>query len=131
MTEGERGILLKCWAGCELTRITEALGLRLADLFFDQGANPKQSRIQQQRRAQQRAESAHRTAETKTFLGKSIDLAREAEYFLVLASESNRSATSDQERDRLMNVIADAHTVLRSEKGEVAYVEFTCTLGRR
>jgi hypothetical protein len=33
--EGERGLLLKCWAGCTLPEITAALGIRVADLFFD------------------------------------------------------------------------------------------------
>ena len=31
--EGERGILLKCWVGCDLTSICSAMGIRVADLF--------------------------------------------------------------------------------------------------
>lgn len=33
--EGDRGILLKCFAGCRIDEITSALGLRVADLFTD------------------------------------------------------------------------------------------------
>lgn len=34
IAEGDSGaVLLKCWAGCEVARITEALGLDLVDLF--------------------------------------------------------------------------------------------------
>lgn len=33
--EGERGLLVKCWAGCSLREITAALGLTVRDLFFD------------------------------------------------------------------------------------------------
>jgi len=33
--EGERGLLVKCWAGCSVADICTALGLRLADLFHD------------------------------------------------------------------------------------------------
>lgn len=33
--EGERGILVKCWAGCTLDEITAAIGVRVRDLFFD------------------------------------------------------------------------------------------------
>lgn len=33
--EGERGLLVKCWAGCTLDEVTAALGICVADLFFD------------------------------------------------------------------------------------------------
>src|SRR5262249_22853681 len=33
--EGDRGILLKCWAGCSLHEITDALGVTIPNLFFD------------------------------------------------------------------------------------------------
>jgi len=33
--EGERGLLVKCWAGCDLGGICEALGVRVSDLFSD------------------------------------------------------------------------------------------------
>ena len=32
---GERGLLVKCWAGCTLDEITAAIGIRVGDLFFD------------------------------------------------------------------------------------------------
>ncbi len=35
ITEGERGLLLKCWSGCTIIEITSALGLRVSDLFYD------------------------------------------------------------------------------------------------
>lgn len=35
VSEGERGILLKCWAGCTLQEICQVVGIREADLFFD------------------------------------------------------------------------------------------------
>ncbi|MEO7861378.1 MAG: hypothetical protein ABIU05_13230 [Nitrospirales bacterium] len=35
LSEGERGLLVKCWSGCTLAEITVALGLRVADLFYD------------------------------------------------------------------------------------------------
>lgn len=33
--EGERALLVKCWAGCTLDEITAAIGVRVGDLFFD------------------------------------------------------------------------------------------------
>ena len=35
--EGDRGVLLKCWAGCSAEDITRTLDLRISDLFFDSG----------------------------------------------------------------------------------------------
>lgn len=35
VSEGARGLLLKCWAGCTLYDITAALGIEIKDLFFD------------------------------------------------------------------------------------------------
>lgn len=40
VNEGDTGILLKCWAGCELEEITAALGLTMADLFYDSDLLP-------------------------------------------------------------------------------------------
>lgn len=33
--EGERGLLVHCWAGCPPDEVCEALGLCVADLFYD------------------------------------------------------------------------------------------------
>src|SRR5215472_12096745 len=35
VSEGDRGILVKCWGGCTLDQVTAALGIRIADLFFE------------------------------------------------------------------------------------------------
>lgn len=37
VSEGERGVLVKCWAGCSIDEICSALGLNVHDLFFDDG----------------------------------------------------------------------------------------------
>jgi putative DNA primase/helicase len=39
VSAGQSGILVKCFAGCEPKTITDALGLELRDLFFDNGGN--------------------------------------------------------------------------------------------
>ena len=55
ITEGERGILVKCWAGCTLHKITAALDIRVADLFLDalpaHGQRPKPRPARVDRRA--------------------------------------------------------------------------------
>lgn len=40
--EGEKGILLKCWAGCTVAEICRSLGVEQRDLFFDALVKPQQ-----------------------------------------------------------------------------------------
>jgi hypothetical protein len=40
IAEGERGLLVYCWAGCTVAEICRALGLDVADLFFDKPGIP-------------------------------------------------------------------------------------------
>ena len=42
--EGERGVILKCWIGCTVPAIVDALGLRQSDLFYGALAAPQQQR---------------------------------------------------------------------------------------
>lgn len=51
IAEGDGGaVLLKCWAGCEVARIAETLGLDLVDLFQrPAGPGPGQGRSAQRR----------------------------------------------------------------------------------
>jgi len=44
VTEGEKGILVKCWAGCTLEQIVEALGLNIHDLFYDRPSGRRTNR---------------------------------------------------------------------------------------
>ncbi len=41
---GERGLLVKCWAGCAVEEIVQAMGLRTADLFYDGNSDQQQPR---------------------------------------------------------------------------------------
>lgn len=42
--EGDRGVLIRCWAGCELTAIVASLGLTVSDLFHDAVLSPHERR---------------------------------------------------------------------------------------
>lgn len=42
--EGDQGLLVRCWAGCELTAIVAALGLAVRDLFYDADLPPQERR---------------------------------------------------------------------------------------
>src|SRR5215472_12614979 len=79
VTEGEKGLLLRCFAGCTIKEITEKLGLRVSDLFFDAGVPDLAERQRaRHRRAQERAaQQATYGAE-----GRRLDALREAEYLV-------------------------------------------------
>jgi hypothetical protein len=44
--DGHRGVLIKCWAGCDIAAIAAALGLRVTDLFHERsGQRPRPDRL--------------------------------------------------------------------------------------
>ncbi len=43
---GEKGLLVKCWAGCTVEEIVQAMGLRTTDLFYDGNSDQQQPRPQ-------------------------------------------------------------------------------------
>ena len=44
IVEGERGLLIRCFAGCSLNEICEAMGIAVSDLFYNsRSPSPKQS----------------------------------------------------------------------------------------
>jgi hypothetical protein len=57
IAEGYEGrVLLKCWAGCTLPDLLEAVGLRIRDLFPGPPQSPEQVRIAGQERIRRDAE---------------------------------------------------------------------------
>jgi hypothetical protein len=114
--EGDRGILLKCWAGCTLEEITAELGLRVTDLFFDAGlSDSTERRLAMQRRAQERAaKDAAYQAE-----GRQLDLQRDAEAVIRTAQGIDISNWSDEQLDAGLNRLADAYAAC--PRGEPEY----------
>lgn len=109
--DGERGVLLKCWAGCELTAITGKLGLEVKDLFYDRLLDPRQRREAMQRRAMDQAEQ--RAAGRAR--GRKSDLLRHAEYLVQSARGMTIDAWTPAQLDKRLNRLADAYDVLREE----------------
>jgi hypothetical protein len=109
--EGDKGLLLKCWVGCELTAIVGKLGLEIKDLFYDGLPDPRQRREALQRRAKDRA--ARQTADKAR--GKRTDLLRHAEYLIQSARGISIEAWSPAQLDKRLNCLADAYAVLEGE----------------
>lgn len=118
VAEGERGLLIRCWAGCRLEEVTRAVGLSIADLFFDHPRTPDDfQKIKQQRAL------ARDTQKQKDFVrGLLIDTRREAEKFLALARNPGLSGWTNEELHDTLNVIADAYEILYAEKVECGNV---------
>lgn len=124
--EGERGVLLHCWAGCTVKEICAALGLDLKDLFPSSEGAPHRIRLAQQSR--QRRDQIQQGA--CRFGGLRNDLLREAESVIRNSSPIVVSALPPEQLDRFIDAIGGAHHVIRREQGEQAYAEWSSCLGK-
>lgn len=112
VSEGDRGLLLKCWAGCSLNDICSALGLTPTDLFFDAlHEDPRQRKKAAQARERKRAA----TARLDLADGLTIDALREADYFIHSRSGLNISGWNDAQLDSELNALASAYQLLEQE----------------
>ena len=111
--EGERGILLKCWIGCDLENICKALGISQRDLFYDAPDTDRETIRQRQAERQQREA---RKIGIEYSRGLTTDTRREAENFLAHCRELDPSTLSPEKFESLMNTVCDALVVLVEEE---------------
>lgn len=111
ISEGDKGLLLRCWAGCELTAIMGKLGLEIKDLFYDGLPDPRQRRETMQRRAKEQA--SRRAADRAS--GRKADLLKHAEYLVQSARGMTIDAWTPAQLDKRLNRLADAYEVLWEE----------------
>lgn len=110
--EGERGLLLKCWAGCRAADIVQALGLKLSDLFFDsREQESSKRRLAIEQRAQVRA-AEHAAAILR---GQQADALREAEQLVSSAKSLSIEAWTDNELDTAVDAVGRAWQLLEME----------------
>jgi len=102
IAEGQKGVLLKCWAGCTLEEITTSLGLRVADLFSDAPLGKSRRAISQTPRIDPRALAFR-------FELYALDLWLRAELVLNTLKSLGQMTVSDVDLDRLMGVVASAY----------------------
>jgi len=115
VSEGERGILVKCWAGCTTKEIVGALGLTMRDLFYDsdQPASDWRSAYRERVLKRQRQEAAQYVD------GLLVDSCREAERMIGSASGIDISGWSDERLDEALIALAEAYEVLEGEPTNV------------
>ncbi len=120
IAEGERGILIHCFAACRKEDVVAALGLTLADLFYDVTPDPR-ARAAARRREQ--AAIAQRRG------GLQADQLREAERVIRSARDIDIAEVSDELLSRYLEALARAHTLLHAEMGGERHAEFCTSLG--
>lgn len=113
ISEGDRGILLKCWAGCALVEICEALGIREGDLFFDAlDTDPQRRKAAVQERERQRQLKAAEAA----WQGRRIDALKAADDHIHSRHGLDISGWSDQKLNDELHTLADAYALLKMEE---------------
>ena len=112
IAEGERGLLVKCWAGCTLEEITRALGLTVRNLFYDANPDPRAVRAAQQRRQR---EQRQRQLQWRSD-GLRVATLREADAVIRHAEGIDISTWSHTRLDRELNRLADAYGLMEQER---------------
>lgn len=116
VSQGARGILLWCWAGCTLAEIVAALGIRVRALHYDADA-PADSRARREAAQRRDREQARRAAETMAD-GAVMDACREAEWLVLAARGLDLSGWSDAQLAAALDALADAYAILDWERRE-------------
>jgi hypothetical protein len=112
VTPGDKGVLLKCWAGCSLIDICKSLGIEQRDLFLDAlDANPSRRRAAAQQRDRQRKQREQHADQQGTL----IDALREADYFVQSRRGIDISTWIHERLNDELNSLADADRLLESE----------------
>lgn len=110
--EGQKGILVRCWAGCSLMAICESLGIEQRDLFFGAlGLDP----LRRRKAAQERSRQRHIREQQREQQGTLVDVLREADYFIRSRRGLDISKWSTQRLDDELNAVADAYRLLECE----------------
>ena len=113
VSEGERGILLRCWTGCSLVEICASLGIAQPDLFFD-----KRDATPQQRghRPIPRPVKIDLTALAFRYDLAALDRRLRADSVLKAATHFSMEGLDDRQLDRLMEAVASGYTdIARAE----------------
>ena len=111
IAEGNRGLLLKCWAGCTLREITGALNVSVKDLFFDTAATADERRhaMEQRHQAREKEQAAYKAA------GLRIDALREAEALIHSARGISIEKWSNEQLNTALDRLGAAYQLLESE----------------
>lgn len=114
---GDRGILVKCWAGCSLAEICMSLGIKPRCLFYDAGG-PVDHKATRRAQVKRQAERLRLQA-----MGRQADVLREAEAVIRAATNLDISKWSDAQLDVALARVCDAQALLLREDANAAQHE--------
>lgn len=100
--EGERGVLVRCWAGCSLADICAALKIEQQDLFFD-ARQPRRPRFAL------KPKRPDRTALAFQFDLAGLDLRLRAQRIFGAGKKLDVATMTHNELDRALKYVASAH----------------------
>ena len=104
IAEGEKGVLLKCFAGCAVEDIAESIGLSVSSLFYRHGRRQQRTRDAP---AQRRVHDWRR--ETATLENAAMALRVRAEIVLAAASGLETSRWTDDDWEAATAAVASAY----------------------
>lgn len=110
--EGYKGLLLRCWSGCDLEGILSALGLTLRDLFYDSDLPAAEWRSAYRTRVQDR----QRREAARYVDGLLVDSCREAEKLIQSACGLDISGWPQEQLDAALNSLANAYELMEKEQ---------------
>lgn len=103
VTPGDTGLLLKCWAGCRVGELCQALGIQQRDLFYDTHYNnPTRQRPPKPIRLD-------RIALAFRFELAALDRRLRSERVLTATRHLDGFTLTDATRERLTGIVASAH----------------------
>jgi len=109
--EGERGLLVHCFAGCSVEEVMAALNLPVSDLFHD-APDSHASYRERRRRTQER----QRKAQYAEVDGFTIDALREADYLIRTRQGLDISSWDHNHLHDELDALAVAHDLLWEEE---------------
>jgi hypothetical protein len=110
--EGQRGVLVKCFAGCTVDEVCTALGLKVRDLFYE-GTTDTQVWQEQKR---QRVEKHFWERHIRFLSGVFTDRLREAEAFVSAAKGIDISQWNDSKLAETLDLLSDCYDLLEKEQ---------------
>ncbi len=111
IAEGERGLLLRCWAGCTFEQIMHAIGRTPRDAFYDTEADPDSIRA-----AQRKRQKRQRREDLKRKLGlASVRACQDAQGLVESARGVDILNWTEAELDAAMHALGDAYELLEQD----------------
>jgi hypothetical protein len=109
ISEGDKGLLLRCWAGCSVEEICTTLGLTVSDLFFDAG-------LPRSQRPAPRPPKLDRAALAWRYKLAALDRRLRAERIIQTGKQVIVATLTDEELDQAIGYMAQAYAdVVRAE----------------